>query len=261
MKSQKKILVSDELIAERINDCGTFSEEYLDALTGQQWETLRAGRISRLGSLKHNVFINERKLGILSEMEEHRFMRVKNVAHREKQIRDLYFSIEPKNFRIAAINDLCAYDKALLKYYRSTILHEAINRYEAVRRRIILTDWKEWFSRIVTLIFYTAAITFPVYIAHTIFIGNSNVGGGLARFGEGYFGSLCIFVLIDSGLRRWKNFCEERDRLIDWKIAKARLDIDDTFAIFSGEISTHNLFSDQEMLTGERSGELSPKGW
>lgn len=145
MKSHKKIIVSDELIAARINDCGTFSEEYLDALTNQQWETLRVGRISRLNSLQCKVRFNENKLGILSAMDEHRFMRVKRISNREKQIRDLYFAIEPKDIRIGAIGDLCAYDSALLHYYHETILLEARNRYMAVRRKIMRWDWKRLF--------------------------------------------------------------------------------------------------------------------
>ena len=55
--------------------------------------------------------------------------------------------------------------------------------------------------------------------------------------------------------------CEERDRLVDWKIARARLDIDENFTIGNMRIFTSDLFSDHERLTGERGDELSPNRW
>jgi hypothetical protein len=259
MKSHKKIIVSDESIAERINNCGTFSGEYLDALTDQQWETLRTGRSSRLSSLQSKVLINEKKIGIWSAMEEHRFMRVKRISHREKQIRDLYFAIEPKEFRISAINDLCEYDRPLLNYYRSSILHEARNRYMAVRSKKMSIDyWKIVLDRVVKTCYHSACFAFAVYLVSICFGMNSGASYSLEKFLETYLTGFVFFGLIN--FAQWKSMeiAEERDRLMDWKIAQARFNIDDNFTIFSEEISTHNLFSDQEKLTGERGGELSP---
>jgi hypothetical protein len=262
MKSHKKIIVSDELIAERINDCGTFSDQYLDALTDQQWQTLREGRISRLNSLQSKVRFNENKIGIASAMDEHRFMRVKRISNREKQIRDLYFAIEPKDIRIGAINDLCAYDRALLYYYHETILIEARHQYMAVSAKIMQwDDWKKLFKRFSMIILCTSAIATLSYIVRFIFAANLSEKFSLARFIEEWFSLFIITGLIDLGQKKWTEICEERDRLVDWKIARARFDIDENFTIGNMRIFSSDLFSDQEKLTGERGGELSPNRW
>jgi ABC-type multidrug transport system fused ATPase/permease subunit len=253
MNVRKQIEVSEEMLQEKIKRCGTFSHEYLDALTDEQWDQLRKGRQARIASLRGEVRRNEQKLGIWDTMEEYRALRLNLIALREREIRDLYFGIEDRSFRLKAINDLYDYELALSSYYRNAIRLEAWNRFEAARKRRTAIDWerllKDFFVSVVGFGFWGVFL----YLIFIFLNGH--------RLGDGILGwitvlALVIFAQMTVGaFNRWMNaLIEERESLMEYKVASMRDGFDGSYSFVRDDFSAIFLFSEKERLTGKREG-------
>jgi ABC-type multidrug transport system fused ATPase/permease subunit len=196
---------------------------------------------------------NEQKLGIWDTMEEYRALRLNLIALREREIRDLYFGIEDRSFRLKAINDLYDYELALSSYYRNAIRLEAWNRFEAARKRRTAIDWerllKDFFVSVVGFGFWGVFL----YLIFIFLDGH--------RLGDGILGwitvlALVIFAQMTVGaFNRWMNaLIEERESLMEYKVASMRDGFDGSYSFVRDDFSAIFLFSEKERLTGKREG-------
>ena len=202
---------------------------------------------------------NEQKLGIWDTMEEYRALRLNLIALREREIRDLYFGIEDRSFRVKAINDLYDYDLALSSYYRNAIRLEAWNRFEAARKRRTSIDWvrllKDLFVSVVGLGFWGVLL----YLIYTFFNGD-RLGGGILI----WIAVLALVILAQmtvGAFNRWMNaLIEERESLMEFKVALMRDGFDGfdgTYSFVRDDFSAMFLFSEKERQTGEREGAVT----
>jgi hypothetical protein len=122
---KNKIVIDEETLEKTALNGDTLSYEGWLAMTEDQRKTLENWRRDRLRVLSGKVRDNENSEGIWNEMNEHRALRIRLIAGREREIRDLYFRIADSAKRITAINDLWALERFRFAYFHSTRAEEA----------------------------------------------------------------------------------------------------------------------------------------
>ena len=111
--------MTDELIRQRGDQCGTLSSEFWHSMTSAQQEELVEIRKRRVSDAA------DRTAWVPS---------LKNLS--DEAIRDLYFAIPDKAARIKRIDDLCNYESARRSHDGAMVL-EAYYRYDGFRRTLL----------------------------------------------------------------------------------------------------------------------------
>jgi len=238
---KEKIVITDEMIQQRADEGGTFSSEYWKAMSPEQRSTLEQIRQRKLSLLSYAVSENEKAAGIQEAMIEYRGLRIRKIARKDEEIRDLYFAIMDENLRIRAMHDLLLLEAFRRHYFNSTRVVEAFYKYEEIRDVIFQEKgaFKRWMKYM--------AFAVATYVGALLF-KRPDVEFAIAA-------SIVTYYLLSTRQLELHNNRIASETYLRWEIEKERAypygvgENGDSELSFTAE---HVLFSEEELKTGIR---------